>query len=78
MRPATDVMLANQLNTLPEPAWTPMNAKRENDEEAMRATTGNPLRRVVLNIEGAFPAMARPSNTFVTRVEQKKVARDGR
>ena len=61
MRPATDVMLASQLKTLPEPAWTPMNAKRENDEEAMSAAMGSPLRRVILNIEGAFPEIARPS-----------------
>lgn len=75
MRPATDVMLANQLNTLPEPAWTPMNAKRENNEEVMSAATGNPLRRVILNIEGAFPAIARPSKSATTF---SKVARDGR
>jgi hypothetical protein len=60
-RPVTAVMLANQLNTLPEPALTPMNANRENDEEAMSANTGNPFLRVFLNMEGAFPAIARPS-----------------
>lgn len=38
-----------------------MNANRENDEEAMSAVTGNPFRRVFLNMEGAFPAIARPS-----------------
>ena len=65
MRPATDVMLANQLNTLPEPAWTPMNAKRENSEEVMSAATGKPLRRVILNIGGAFPAIARPSDSVM-------------
>jgi hypothetical protein len=60
-RPATDVMLANQLNTLPEPEWTPMYANEANVEEAMSAVTGNPFRRVFLNMEGAFPAIARPS-----------------
>jgi hypothetical protein len=61
MRPATAVIWANQLNTLPEPAWTPMKAKSENTEEAASAVMGNPLRSVFLNIEGAFPAIARPS-----------------
>jgi hypothetical protein len=57
----TDVMLANQLNTLPEPAWTPMYANSEKSEEKMSAATGSPLRRVFLNIAGAFPAIASPS-----------------
>jgi hypothetical protein len=38
-----------------------MNANRANDEESMSAVTGNPFRRVFLNMEGAFPAIARPS-----------------
>jgi hypothetical protein len=38
-----------------------MNANRENDAEDMSAAMGNPFRRVILNIAGAFPAMARPS-----------------
>src|SRR6266702_3538657 len=60
-RPAMAVILANQLNTLPEPEWTPMYAKRANEEETMSALTGNPFRSVLLNIAGALPAMARPS-----------------
>src|ERR1700761_3830030 len=60
-RPATEVILANQLNTLPEPEWTPMYAKRENAEDMRSAVTGNPFRSVFLNIEGALPEMARPS-----------------
>jgi hypothetical protein len=61
-RPATAVMLANQLKTLPEPAWTPMNAKSAKDEEKMSDAMGNPFRSVILNIAGAFPAIARPSD----------------
>ena len=55
------IMLASQLKTLPEPAVTPINAKRENIEENISAVTGNPFRRVFLNMEGAFPTIARPS-----------------
>ena len=38
-----------------------MNANRENDEENISAVTGNPFRRIILNMEGACPAIARPS-----------------
>ena len=59
------IMLASQLKTLPEPAVTPINAKRENIEENISAVTGSPFRRVFLNMEGAFPAIARPSVRYV-------------
>jgi hypothetical protein len=38
-----------------------MYAKRENADDMRSAVTGNPFRRVFLNIEGALPEMARPS-----------------
>ena len=61
IRPATEVILENQVNTLPEPEWTPMYAKREKAEDKKRAVIGNPFRSVFLNIAGALPEMARPS-----------------
>ena len=39
----------------------PINANRENDEENISAVTGNPFRRIFLNMEGAFLAIVRPS-----------------
>jgi len=64
IKPATAVILANQPNTLPDPVWTPMNARNANTVEHINAAQGKPLRFVLLKMAGAFPATARPSAEF--------------
>lgn len=60
INPATEVILANQPKTLPEPALTPMYAKQANSEQKMMLMTGMPPRVVFEKILGALPAIERP------------------
>ena len=55
------VIFENHLNTLPDPALIPMNARRANMAQNMIAGYGSPLLFVLLKILGAFPDTARPS-----------------
>ena len=55
------VMLANQLNTLPDPLLTPMYARKEKQEQKKMATYGRPDFDVREKILGALPESERPS-----------------
>ena len=73
IRPATAVMFANQVNTLPEPALTPMNARKAKAAEHDKATQGKPLPAVRLNMPGAFCAIARPSTKRRQETRPRKI-----
>lgn len=57
-------MFENHLNTFPDPALIPMNARRANKAQNMIAGYGSPLLFVLLKILGAFPETARPSGLY--------------
>jgi len=61
IRPATAVMLANQLKTRPEPDLTPIKPRAAKRELKITDTQGRPLGKVLRKMRGALPAAARPS-----------------
>ncbi len=61
IKPAMEVMFWNHPKTLPEPAWTPMNARNAKEAQKKIAMVGRPFFDVREKMRGALPERERPS-----------------